>query len=317
MRSAGRFYRLWLAYAAAGMAAVGVAAVAAVPALDFSASTAQLMAVCDRFVLPATGVAEALVLSAAIAALIVVAVAVRSLVRELLIQRRLRARIVFAGGARCEPGGAGVIEDPSLTAFCAGLLRPRVYVSRGALQTLSEPELDAVLIHERHHADRRDPLRLFAMRILGDALFMLPAVKRLGTRYRDAAELAADEAAVRTKGSAVPLASALLKFDEAPAYGAKGIAPERVDHLLGDPAPGRLPVRSMAAGALVTAALTAGGLAATALDPGSVSVPGVLARSCMLVMTAAVVGLAVWALKVGKGSLRAPTRQVVRAPASR
>lgn len=319
MRSARGFYRLSLAYAAAGMAAVGVAVVAALPALDLSAAPAHLMAVCSRFLLPVASFGEALLFVAAIVALLVVGLAVRSVARQLRDQRRLRARLDLVAPCSHEQGTAVVvIEDSSVTAFCAGLLRPRVYVSRGALQALREPELDAVLAHERHHAARCDPLRLLGMRVLGDALFMLPAMKRLSRRYGELAELAADEAAVRATGSATPLASALLKFGETPAHGVAGIAPERVDHLLGGGAPWRLPVRPMVVGALGAATLAAAGLtAAAALGSASVSVPEVVARSCMLAMTAIAVTLAVRLVTAGRRPLRAATERVVRASASR
>jgi Zn-dependent protease with chaperone function len=45
------------------------------------------------------------------------------------------------------------------TAFCAGLLRPRVYLTEGVVRVLDPGALDAVLVHESAHARRRDPLR--------------------------------------------------------------------------------------------------------------------------------------------------------------
>ncbi len=44
------------------------------------------------------------------------------------------------------------------TAFCAGLLAPRVYITAAAVTTLGPGALDAVLVHEAAHARRRDPL---------------------------------------------------------------------------------------------------------------------------------------------------------------
>ncbi len=78
-------------------------------------------------------------------------------------------------------------------AFCAGLLRPRVYVSTGALERLGEAELAAVVAHEAHHAARRDPLRILVARAIGDA-YSLGALPR---REQALAELAADAAVVR------------------------------------------------------------------------------------------------------------------------
>jgi len=63
------------------------------------------------------------------------------------------------------------------TAFCAGLLAPRVYITAAAVTTLGPGALDAVLVHEAAHARRRDPLRRLAARAASDALFYLPLAR--------------------------------------------------------------------------------------------------------------------------------------------
>lgn len=70
MRSASRFYRLSVAYAVGGIAAVGVAMVAALRSLDLTASPAQLLAMCTRFLLPDTSLQHVLVLAIAAAAFV-------------------------------------------------------------------------------------------------------------------------------------------------------------------------------------------------------------------------------------------------------
>jgi len=129
-----------------------------------------------------------------------------------------------------------VIADPRPQAFCAGYLRPTVYVSQRAIELLTESELSAVLAHEHHHRKVRDPLRLACGRILGRALFFVPVLKPLWDRYAELAELSADRAAVlASAGDQRPLASALLMFDASTPSGAGGISSERVDSLLGVP----------------------------------------------------------------------------------
>ena len=54
-------------------------------------------------------------------------------------------------------------------AFCAGLVRPAIYVSEGTLRA-GEGELRAVLAHEDEHRARLDPLRRLLARMVGDAL---------------------------------------------------------------------------------------------------------------------------------------------------
>jgi hypothetical protein len=135
-----------------------------------------------------------------------------------------------------------VIDAGTPLAFCAGWLRPRVYVSTAALERLSAAELRAVLAHEHHHLALRDPLRLAVGRVLCQALFFLPVLRPLHDRYGEVAELTADAAAVAaTGGAAAPLASAMLAFGASESGDVVGISPGRVDSLLGRPAAWRLP----------------------------------------------------------------------------
>jgi Zn-dependent protease with chaperone function len=88
-----------------------------------------------------------------------------------LVTRQARAtrRMIHSLPVVCSLAGRGVvlvIDEPTPVAFCAGWLRPRVYVSKAVLERLSEAELQAVLAHERQHGARRDPLRLAIGRVL-------------------------------------------------------------------------------------------------------------------------------------------------------
>jgi Zn-dependent protease with chaperone function len=139
--------------------------------------------------------------------------------------------------------GAWVISDDRPQAFCAGLLRPRVFFSTGALELLDAPARAAVLAHERHHARRHDPLRLACGRVLAAGLFFIPALRRLVQRQHALAEISADEAAVLTTGGdRSALASAMLSFSQASSADALGIDPERIDYLLGERTQWRFPI---------------------------------------------------------------------------
>jgi Zn-dependent protease with chaperone function len=166
-----------------------------------------------------------------------------SLVRQTRAQRRLRR---LPGVERREIAGHAVtvVRDRRPLAFCAGLLRPELFVSDTALARLREPELRAVIEHEAHHARRRDPLRLLAAQTAADAFGFLPPLRGLARSTAALADLAADAAAVAAVGTRAPLAAALLALEEP--------APERVDHLLGRPLGGVAP--GVLAGAIVAAA---------------------------------------------------------------
>jgi Zn-dependent protease with chaperone function len=173
-----------------------------------------------------------------------------SLWRQARAQRRLRALPVMG---RREVGGHAVVvvRDRRPLAFCAGLLRPALYVSDAALARLGEPELRAVIEHEAHHARRRDPLRQVAAQTAADAFGFLPPLRGLARSTAALADLAADAAAVAAVGSRAPLAAALLALEEP--------APERVDHLLGRP------VAAVPPGVLAGAVVAVAALAAVAV----------------------------------------------------
>jgi Zn-dependent protease with chaperone function len=121
-----------------------------------------------------------------------------------------------------------VFPSRALGAFCAGLLRPTVYISEGTLRATAAGELHAILAHEERHRRRRDPLRLLLARMVSDAIRPLPPFAALAERQAAIADLVADAAAVDALGDVTPLASALLTFDER----GGGVAPERVDRLV-------------------------------------------------------------------------------------
>ena len=93
-------------------------------------------------------------------------------------------------------------------AFTAGLISPRIYLAEELPQRLTENELAAVVAHERAHLERRDPLRIFLLRLLACTLFWIPALRRLAADVGDEAEILADDHAAR--GRPLVLASAIL-----------------------------------------------------------------------------------------------------------
>jgi len=116
-------------------------------------------------------------------------------------------------------GRIDVVTTDELIALTHGLLRPRVVLSRGTLERLTPPELQAVLAHEAYHLRRRDPLRLLGAEVASFGFVIFPLVRELARHFVVAAELAADRAAVEATGRKA-LAAGLLKFIETPRHGA-------------------------------------------------------------------------------------------------
>ena len=174
------------------------------------------------------------VTAAAVLGLVVLGAVV--VVRILMTMARLahRSRKAVSALPVCSTvPGALIVDADAVNAFCAGLLRPRVYVTRGAVNALENEELAAVIAHEAHHAARRDPLRIVIARAGADGLFFLPVLRRIAQRYADLAELDADEAAVCATGGSTALAGALLTFDERTGPNGGGVTRERVQSLCG------------------------------------------------------------------------------------
>lgn len=70
-----------------------------------------------------------------------------------------------------------VIDSPEMLAWCAGVLQPKIYLSRGLLDQLNNQQLQAVVVHELVHIARRDNLRKLAVRYA--SVFWPPPLKSL------------------------------------------------------------------------------------------------------------------------------------------
>jgi hypothetical protein len=240
-----------------------------------------------RFTYPTINLAALVLLLLAAVGVIVLALAVRATWGQRRAYRRFVDRLGVVGSLSVHPT-VRVIDDSRPLAFCAGYLRPQVYVSRRSLEVLSGQELEAVVAHEHHHRRVRDPLRFAFARVIGRALFFLPVLATLGDRYGMIAELNADDAAVRASaGEKGPLASAMLAFEESGPLEGAGISPERVDRLLGESGHWRLPLARVAASVLVLSSLAALILRASELASAraSLNLPFLTSRPCLVVLT--------------------------------
>jgi hypothetical protein len=217
-------------------------------------------------------------------------VTIAGMAREVTAARGFRRSLPATGRL----DGAVVIPDDRPRAFCAGLLRPRVYVSSGAVATLDGEAPQAVLLHERHHGQRRDPLRLACGRVAVRALFFIPGLGDLVDRQQALAELSADETAMNAAPeNRSALARAMLGFcDGARPGDPVGIDPARIDHVLGEAPAWRFPGLLCLLALAVIAVLVGLGTVAGAAANGSASLapPLLSGRPCVMVL-AAITGL--------------------------
>lgn len=90
-----------------------------------------------------------------------------------------------------------VVDSAGLSPYVVGVRRPVIAFPERLVTTLEPDELTAILVHEREHLRRRDPLRYELLSLLRAALWFYPPVWWLVRRIRQATEMACDEAVLR------------------------------------------------------------------------------------------------------------------------
>jgi len=70
-----------------------------------------------------------------------------------------------------------IINDGTPRALTIGFIHPRIILSTSLIRMLSKNEREAIVAHEKHHAQRRDPLRRFLWELANQLLFFLPIVR--------------------------------------------------------------------------------------------------------------------------------------------
>jgi len=213
---------------------------------------------------------------------------------------------VRCAGALGMAGRIDVVADRRAFSFCYWFIRPRVCLSTGLLARLEGDELDAVLLHERSHLLRRDPLRLVIARYFAAGLYVVPVVEELVEYYTLEKELEADQDAVHALGDVGPLARALykvlpdadqLELGLLTPVGALSATEARIDQLVEGRA---LPLHvrplsvALSGGTILAAcvlALAQANLSWTlAVVPASLAGPGLLLAPASLLFAAAVSG---------------------------
>ncbi|HXT72159.1 MAG TPA: M56 family metallopeptidase [Vicinamibacterales bacterium] len=101
-------------------------------------------------------------------------------------------------------------EFPVVSAI--GFFRPKLIIARKVLDSCNDEELGAILAHEQGHIDRGDNLRRLLIGMAPDVITWLPVSARLLADWRQAAEDAADDDAVKSGADGhLRLAQALVK----------------------------------------------------------------------------------------------------------
>lgn len=101
-------------------------------------------------------------------------------------------------------------QAPDCGVYTDGLIRPQIVFSPFLAKQLDDVVIRAALAHERAHAGRRDPLRIWLAQLLTDLQWPWPAAQRRLESWLIALELARDEEARASGAAGEDLASAVL-----------------------------------------------------------------------------------------------------------
>ena len=120
-----------------------------------------------------------------------------------------------AGQEACLPGEISkvtIVEKETPLLALAGVLRPRLVVSRCVLGALSAEQLDVVLYHENAHCTSHDNLKRLFLLLAPDPIPFVFGFSRIERAWAKFTEWAADDEAARGDSQrALTLAAALLR----------------------------------------------------------------------------------------------------------
>jgi beta-lactamase regulating signal transducer with metallopeptidase domain len=104
-----------------------------------------------------------------------------------------------------------------------GFLNPAILIPRAFLDTLSDSELEHVVLHELGHLRRRDDWTNLAQKLIEAMLPIQPAVYWIGRRMSLEREMACDDWVIAATGTAEPYAASLAKVAELSQWAHAGI----------------------------------------------------------------------------------------------
>jgi hypothetical protein len=182
--------------------------------------------------------------------------------------RRLIAQSACGG-----PAGSVIVGGRDIVLAVAGLRRPRVLVSAGALLELGDDELAAALAHERAHIERRHRYVLVYAELCEAVARVVPGTRRALNELAFHLERDADRWALARRVDRAALAAALTKAVQvrvepravAMPLGGGGVQ-QRVDEIMGE-AKSRRGRGSVAAGTVAAVLVSLVVAVAVALPP--------------------------------------------------
>ena len=117
-----------------------------------------------------------------------------------------------------------IVDDVNLFSFCVGLFFPRVIISTGLARSLSNKELEAVLLHEQAHIQNYDPLKMVFGKTIASMFFFLPIFQELYKNMITGNEILADNWTIQIQQTSIFIKGAMKKILVAPQISIVGVA---------------------------------------------------------------------------------------------
>lgn len=131
---------------------------------------------------------------------------------------QVKGEIYLSSGSLHKLGLAGnvaVIKSDDPFALCFGFFKPKIYVSTKLLEITSITEQQTILLHEKHHLEKKDNLTMLFAQVVQNIFPFIPSIQDLVLNFRIDRELAADHAAIadHQKNHMVSALKKLLLFE--------------------------------------------------------------------------------------------------------
>lgn len=104
-----------------------------------------------------------------------------------------------------------VFKDGKPYAFCLGIRSPKIYLSTATVEMMGKAELEAILLHERYHLNKKDTFVMLLATLAKLAFPFFPLLSDFINSYSIDREIKADKEAIKNVGSDT-LISVLKKF---------------------------------------------------------------------------------------------------------
>lgn len=132
----------------------------------------------------------------------------RLLIKKLKIPRKFRKTLISLNMS----GKVILIKDQNLFSFCSGIFSSRIIITTGLILSLTEKELEAVLLHEQAHLDNLDSLKILLGKTISSMFFFLPIFSDLHQNMIAGSELLADKFTLEKQQEGQFLKSAIKKI---------------------------------------------------------------------------------------------------------